>query len=358
MNNFDDVDIITNGPDAFVSSNSSPENLMAQGKAIQKIETGYHTAVAVQKPRKLGDIVEALDIEAQYGGEDFYYAWSVYDKKKGKKVPVEGCSVGAALAIAREFGNCAIPVEINETSDAFIFTASFVDIEKGFTVTRVYRHKKRAAVGKYDQDRYDDMEFQKGQSKAIRNVVLAGVPKWLSSRVKRKAKEAVIAGIGKEGLDVAKDKAVTFLKGHGVKKDAVEAAIGQKYTEWDADTVATLRVMCKQILDGESSPESLFPPVEQVGTEDIDQSTPFDKQEDKKEPAKEKTTGQSSTPSAAAQKIMDAADKFETKSEVDAYRSKPANRKAIDALGDEAAKVYAYLETVYSQLPDAIRGDK
>jgi hypothetical protein len=66
----------------------------------------------------------------------------------------------------------------------------------------------------------------------------------------------------------------------------------------------------------------------------------------------EKTTGQSSTPSAAAQKIIDVADKFETKSEVDKYRANTKNRKAIDDLGDEAAKIYAYLETVYSQLPE------
>lgn len=356
MNNFDDVEIVTGGPEA------SSENLLAQGKAIQKIETGYHTAVAVQKPRKLDDIVEALDIEAQYGGEDFYYAWSVYDKKKGKKVPVEGCSVGAALAIAREFGNCAIPVEINETSDAFIFTASFVDIEKGFTVTRVYRHKKRAAIGKYDQDRYDDMEFQKGQSKAIRNVVLAGVPKWLSSRVKRKAKEAVIAGIGKEGLDVAKDKAVTFLKGHGVKKDAIEVAIGQRYTEWDADTVATLRVMCKQILDGDSSPESLFPPVEQEK-----ESTKPERKEGEKTSEAEinevisKTEITQETPpksdgphqwSPAAKKIIDAADKIGSADELDKFRA--GKRKEIDALGSECKSIFEHLENKYQALKQGV----
>lgn len=63
----------------------------------------------------------------------------------------------------------------------------------------------------------------------------------------------------------------------------------------------------------------------------------------------EKTTGQLSP---KAQKIIDTVDKLETKKAVDDYRVTPSNRKLIDGLGDEAAKIYDYIETVYQALPD------
>lgn len=64
----------------------------------------------------------------------------------------------------------------------------------------------------------------------------------------------------------------------------------------------------------------------------------------------EKTTGQGISP--AAIEIMDIVDKFNYKEDVDKYRGDAKNRKEIDALGNEAKKIYAYLETAYQNLPN------
>jgi hypothetical protein len=307
---FDNVEIFNGAP-----KDQTAAELLSSGKAITQIKTEYHTAIAVQKPRNLDLIVNELDKEAQYGGKDFFYAWPVKDKKTGKKKIVEGCSIGAGMAIARAFGNCAVPVDVQETPNAFVFTASFVDIEKGFTISRVYRHKKKPVVGRYDADRWEDMEFQKGQSKALRNVVLAGVPKWLSSRVLRKAKQAVIDGIGKEGLDVARDKAVVFLAGYGIAKERIEVAIDSKYSEWTAETVAQLRSMCNEIHTGEANAESLFPSIEEMGGEDPAEKNNI------------RTGGQ---------------DKKEKDGAVDPHKSYADFKKEVDAIADDKEMLLNY----------------
>ena len=49
----------------------------------------------------------------------------------GKKI--EGPSIGLAMTVAREWGNCAVPVEYYETPSEWVFNAHFVDLERGFT---------------------------------------------------------------------------------------------------------------------------------------------------------------------------------------------------------------------------------
>ena len=74
----------------------------------------------------------------------------------------------------------------------WVFTAHFVDLERGFTVSRVLRKKKgKGAFRKPENHQTEDMTFQAAQSRAIRNVVLAGVPRWLTDQAKERAKDAV-----------------------------------------------------------------------------------------------------------------------------------------------------------------------
>ncbi|MDW7774580.1 MAG: hypothetical protein SCH71_16990 [Desulfobulbaceae bacterium] len=371
-NKFENVEIFS--PGSAAPEVNSPVDLMAQGKAISRVQTQYHTAVAVQRPRNLDLIIKALDKEAQYGGESFFYSWPVMDKRTGKKTIVEGCSIGASMAIAREFGNCAIPIDVQETSDSFIFTSSFVDIEKGFTISRVYRHKKKPVVGRYDSDRWEDMEFQKGQSKAIRNVVLAGVPKWLSERMLRKAREAVIAGIGKEGLDVARDKVVKFLAGKGVSLDRIEAVVDKVLSEWTADDVASLRGICSQVHDGQASADSFFPEIKQ---EEKKEEKPDPKRTEKKqaaqppkgrqittteekknEPAKKMDTAQRDAPEAtdkdkAIRSFFEEIDYCNTSQGVDEWRAKHHGRveKTLHDDNDQM-QVFAYADDRYAMLTE------
>jgi hypothetical protein len=156
-----------------------------------------------------------------------------------------------------------VPVEYQETATEWVFTAHFVDLERGFTVSRVFRKKKGKGVfKKLEDDRAEDMTFQAAQSRAIRNVVLAGVPRWLTDQAKERAKDAVLKGISKEGLAAATDKALKFLAGYGITEERVLTALGKPKHEWASEDIASLRGMASQLRDGQATAEHLFPALE------------------------------------------------------------------------------------------------
>jgi hypothetical protein len=103
------------------------------------------------------------------------------------------------------------------------------------------------------------MTFQAAQSRAIRNVVLAGVPRWLTDQAKERAKEAVLKGISKEGLAAATEKALKFLAGYGITEERVLAVLGKSKNEWASEDIAALRGMASQLKDGQATAEQLFP---------------------------------------------------------------------------------------------------
>jgi len=135
--------------DNFVPTLAGASASLANGSAMQQVKTSYTTAVAVQKPRILAEVEQRLLQEADQAGEDFYYGWGA------GKDRVEGPSVGLALAAARCYGNCAVEMApVQDTFDAWIFTASFIDLETGFTLSRQLRQSKRWIVyGKHDEAR-------------------------------------------------------------------------------------------------------------------------------------------------------------------------------------------------------------
>jgi hypothetical protein len=237
-----------------------PEAPMASAPPAPMVQTKtqYTTAVAVQKPRNLDQVVAAVLNEAKYAKEAFYYSFPMGGKK------VEGPSIGLAMAVARAWGNCACPVEYYEQAGEWIFNAHFIDLETGFTVSRVFRKKVgKGAFKKLDDERAEDMTFQAAQSRAIRNVVTAGVPRWLLSAAIDKAKEAVLGGIKTEGIAHATAGALKFLAGYGVSTEQVERVLEKKVEKWDAEDLATLRGMASQLKDGQITAEQLFPKVGQ-----------------------------------------------------------------------------------------------
>jgi hypothetical protein len=64
------------------------------------------------------------------------------------------------------------------------------------------------------------------QSRAIRNVVCAGVPRWLLDQAMGVAKDAVANKITPEKLAEASEKAVKFFAGYGVKEEKMVAVLG------------------------------------------------------------------------------------------------------------------------------------
>jgi len=259
---FKDVQVF-NGEPVYEAKPVGGE-LMAIAPAMPMMQskTAYHTAVTVQRPRDLDKVVAAVKREAALAGEAFYWSWPVKDK--GKTVILSGPSIGLAMCVAREFTNVAVPVDYTETATHDIFTAHFVDLEKGFTVSRIWKQSKGANkdLSKWGE-RAVNMTFQAAQSRAIRNAVLAGVPKWLVDQAKVIAMDSVIKGITPEKIAEARATIIKTMKELGIDEARLVAFVGVPVTQWAPEEIVNLKGIRTQIRDGQITADEVFPQVEE-----------------------------------------------------------------------------------------------
>lgn len=207
----------------------NPDVLSAVG-TIQQVRTQHATAMSVQKPRTLSGVEKRFLEEAAMAGETFFYGWGA------GKDRIEGGSIDLAMALVRTWGNCAVEMlPVQDLPDAWVFTAAFVDLETGFTISRQFRQSKLWIVhGKHDAARKEDIRFQIGQSKSIRNVVLSALPKWLANKGVEAAKSNVRGRIEKaienKGAEYITGAAIKRMAGHGVTEPQVLAKFGRSTT--------------------------------------------------------------------------------------------------------------------------------
>jgi hypothetical protein len=195
--------------------------------------------------------------EAAIAGDGFYYSW----KQGGENI--EGLTVGAALAMIRNFGNCAVEVRVVEQPTSYVFEGVFVDLETGFNLVRPFRQNKQSPKKKdgkdvYTGDRGIDIIFQIGTSKAMRNVALNACPKWLTEKVMDKAKENVTAKIEKMGKVAATE--MLRKKAAALQLDwaRIEANYG-KSTSWETDHLVKISSAMRAVEDGVERFDELFP---------------------------------------------------------------------------------------------------
>lgn len=235
-------------------------DMLMRGHALQQTRTSFCTAMSVQKPRELPMVERRFLEEARMAGEDFYYGWGA------GKDRIEGPSKGLACAAARCWGNCAIEVlPVQDLPDSWVFTACFVDLETGFTMSRQFRQSKKWTVhGRMDAERKDDIRFQIGQSKAVRNVVLNSLPDWLVNKAMDEAKKGVKDKLEKyiaaNGLPAAQDIVIRSLAKLGVKEEAILAkfSVANK-SALDIDKLVILRGDWTAIENGQERADDLFP---------------------------------------------------------------------------------------------------
>lgn len=223
---------------------------------LMQTKSPYSTAVQVIKPRDL-NIIEARCInEAARAGDSFYYSWS-----QGGSI-VEGNTVGSALMMVRNWGNCAVDVKVQETNTGYIFYAAFIDLETGFNLVRPFKMSKQSPKNKQGRDIYSgergkDIIFQIGASKAVRNVVMNAIPKWLTEKVLDTAKKNVVKQVEKMGKQVATEKIVKKAEALKIPFDRIEANYG-KSAAWDTDKIVAVMGALRSVEDGIESAEEVF----------------------------------------------------------------------------------------------------
>lgn len=236
---------------------------LAGARGMVKTQTAYQTAITVQKPRDLKKVEADILFEASQMGEDFIYSWQVNDKnnKETGKSTVEGVSIDGAMILVRNWGNAVCePDLVDETPTHYLLKATFIDLEKGFSSPRLYRQRKGERRGGMDAERAEDIAFQIGQSKAIRNAVCRGIPQWMQDR----AVEAAKSEAAKKYSDVPKAVEAVRKYAEGLKVSDVQliARMGKPFDAWLPYDIVTIRSIFASIAKKQSSVREEFPPIE------------------------------------------------------------------------------------------------
>src|SRR5579885_3083803 len=128
--------------------------------------------VAVQRDES--EILRKIKVLAAAAGEDWYYRFPVNKKNEDgtfQKDWVEGPSIKCANNVSRLYGNCDIDVREFDVGTHWVYYARFIDLETGYSLTRPFRQRKSQKAMRTDAGRQEDIAYQIGASKAIRNVI-------------------------------------------------------------------------------------------------------------------------------------------------------------------------------------------
>lgn len=247
--------------DALASASQATQMTM------RRVQTGYVTAVSVQQPREAKALAKRAAQEAQLMGEDYFYSWPVTDTDpvtgEKKKKMVIGESIDAALMLMRCWGNCAYEVHlVEETDKKWTLSVPFIDLETGTTTPRLYQIGKEDPPGKFDRARWDDMVFQKGQSKAIRNSICGSLPTWLKKRCMAAARKAAEKDVAPaDRLKQERDELIERARKLGLNGDQLRQRMnGVSVANYSPQDIVTMRSLLSSVERGEAKVDEIFGP--------------------------------------------------------------------------------------------------
>src|SRR5262249_18049193 len=213
-------------------------------------------AVARDEPA----ILRKLTALAAAAGDDWFYRFPVRRKDGGSDY-IEGPSIKLANNVARYFGNCVTEIREADLGDCWVFYARFTDIETGFSMERAYRQRKsQSSMRTRDAERQLDINFQIGQSKAIRNCICNALQIYADYAFEQ-ARNSLVDKIGKD-LDAWRKRTLEGLNNMPVELSRVERVVGRAAKDWLAPNIAQIIAMMKSIADGMTSADEAFPPLE------------------------------------------------------------------------------------------------
>lgn len=232
-------------------------NTSSMAVQLQKAEVDQLITTARAYPRSLKQVqtrIMSLATLDEESAEECMYALP-----RGGK-PIKGPSIRFAEILKQSFGNCraaARVVAVDRTEMYVEAEGIFHDLETNSSTTARVRRRISGKNGKVFND---DMIIVTGNaacSIAMRNAILAGVPKPLW----RRAYETVQATITGDvtTLSVNREKALKALAAFGVKPEQIFAALGRDgLEEITVDDIGTLRGMYSALKNGEATVEEMF----------------------------------------------------------------------------------------------------
>lgn len=199
-----------------------------------------------------------------------------YSVPRGGK-SISGPSVHLAKILAQNWGNMRIEAKVVATDDKHVTSQAIcLDLETNLAIKVEI---KRSIVGKFG--RYNDdmitMTGNAGNSIALRNAVLAVIPKGIVDKCYTTAKQMITGDVSDETKLIAKRKQVAdgLKDTYSVSEKEILAAVGkQAINHVTPDDIISLIGIGQAIRDGDTTVEQAFKgakgPADTVTIEDLD----------------------------------------------------------------------------------------
>lgn len=248
---------------------SAAESLVSQGASLIRIENDAMLQVATRRPRDESKVLQGalgeLLLVPEQAKEAFYVIPYRERQLDGsyKIVNVQGPSIDAATALARRWGNCTVTARIvNEDAEGFDIEGVFLDLETNYRISKPFR------VGKYQKSKGGQvyqldpqralMAIQAGASKAIRNAVLSGLPKYLVNAYYEKARQLAAGSPDAKADPKRLEALLKAFERFKVTKEMLERYAERPASDWTGEEIANLRGVWNALNDKQITVEDLF----------------------------------------------------------------------------------------------------
>ncbi|OGS01557.1 MAG: hypothetical protein A2V88_02735 [Elusimicrobia bacterium RBG_16_66_12] len=228
---------------------------------MTKSEIDQSIATAKAWPRSIEVFqrrVRDLCTQNEEAAEECLYALPRKDKD-GNKVNIEGPSIRMAEIILSTWKNCRAVSRVIEVGDTFVTAQGvFMDLENNVTVSKEVRRRITNSSGRRYSEDMIVVTANAASSIAVRNAILAGIPKVIWSRAYEDAKATAAGTL--ETLEHRRAGAVKYLTDHGVTEDRIFAALDVKGLEdIGLEQLATLRGLVNSVKQGDMTGDQAFP---------------------------------------------------------------------------------------------------
>jgi hypothetical protein len=223
-------------------------------------------AQQVQVHRDEAKVMQKLKVLASAAGGEWYYRFPVrkkmVDEATGRETWgtdfIEGPSIKLANDLCRIYGNCDVDTRVIDLGDSWLFYARFIDLESGYSLTRPFQQRKaQTSMNTKDPGRAQDIAFQIGCSKAIRNVAVNALQTFADFAFEE-ARDALVKKVGAD-LENWRRRTIEGIGKIPVDIKRVERVMGRASKDWLAPDVAKIISMMKAIADGMATADETFP---------------------------------------------------------------------------------------------------
>jgi len=190
--------------------------------------------------------------------EECLYALPRKDKD-GKKVNIEGPSIRMAEIILSAWGNArAVSRVLSTEGDSVIAQGVFVDLQRNVTVSKEVRRRiTRSNGSRYSEDMIS-VTANAASSIAVRNAILAGIPKAFWNAAYEDAKKTAVGTL--DTLEQRRNGALDWLKSKGVEAARVFGALDVAgLDDIGLDELGTLRALVANVKSGDMTVDAAFP---------------------------------------------------------------------------------------------------